>query len=211
MNIESVIKLKDDEKVLRVVRGYWLVQMPRAALAFLLFALPFFFVFPLFSRGRWGIGVFAFSVLVGTLYALRLLYLWFWNAFLVTNHRVIDVDQRGLFSRTVSEATYDKIQDVSFTVNGVWGTMFGFGKLDLQTAGSSTNLELAHVREPKEIHHLITETMGAFRGTAAAPSGRDGKVGALLEAASELQDAEARAFLLSLNEAMKKTRGTDRK
>lgn len=208
MKIESVIKLKDDEKVLRVVRGYWFVLVPRAALAFLMVAVPFFFMYPLFSAGTWGAGIFAFSVFVGTIFALRLLYLWFWNAFLVTNHRVIDVDQRGVFSRTVSEATYDKIQDVSFTVHGVWGTMFGFGKLDLQTAGSSTNLELAHVKDPKEMHHLITETMGTFRGTSAAPSGRDEKVGALLEAASELKDAEARAFLLSLQEAMKKTRDT---
>ncbi len=206
MNIENVIKLKDDEKVLRIVRGYWLVQTPRALLAFSAVAVPFFLMYPLFSAGRWGVAGFVVSVFAGTVYALRLLYLWFWNAFLVTNHRVIDVDQRGFFSRTVSEATYDKIQDVSFTVHGVWGTMFGFGKLDLQTAGSSANLELAHVKDPKEMHHLITETMGAFRGTSAAPSGRDEKVGALLEAASELKDAEARAFLVSLQEAMKKTR-----
>lgn len=211
MKIESVIKLKDDEKVLRVVRAYWLVQLPRAAFSFLLLALPFFFMFPLLSRGKWGAAIFVTSVLFGTLFSIRLLFQWYWNAFLVTNHRVVDVDQRGFFSRTVSEATYDKIQDISFAIHGIWGTLCGFGKLDVQTAGAAANLELAHVKDPKEIHHLVTEAMSSYRGTAAAPAGRDGKVGALLEAASELQDAEARAFLLSLNEAMKKTRDTDRK
>lgn len=210
MKVESVIKLKEDEKVLRVVRSYWLVQMPRFAFAFVLVAAPFFFMLPLFSAGKIGFAIFVISVLAGCLYGLRLAYLWFWNAFLVTNQRVVDVDQRGFFSRTVSEATYDKIQDVSFAVHGIWGTLLGFGKVDLQTAGQSANLELPNVENPKDTHHLITEAMSAARGTAAKPNGRDEKVGALLDAASELKDAEARAFLVSLQEAMKKPRDGER-
>jgi uncharacterized membrane protein YdbT with pleckstrin-like domain len=208
MKIENAIKLKDGEKILRVVRGFWLVHLPRSLFAFLLLAVPFFFMYPLFSAGTPGVVAFVVCVTVGTTYGLRLLYGWFWNAFIITNHRVIDIDQRGFFSRTVSEASYDKIQDVSFTVHGVWGTMFGFGKLDLQTAGSSANLELPDVKDPKDAHHVVTEAMGAFRGTSPAV-GRSEKVDALLGAASELKDAEARAFLVSLQEAMKD--GRDKK
>ncbi|HSD11981.1 MAG TPA: PH domain-containing protein, partial [Patescibacteria group bacterium] len=179
----------------------WIVYSASWASAFLLIAIAFFFMLPLFKAGAWGIGVFAFLNAVGCLIALRTYVVWRWNAFVVTSHRVVDVDQRGFFSRTVSEATYDKIQDVSYAIKGVVGTLLKFGTIELQTAGNATNLELQDVRDPKELHHLITESMAAHRDKANGGA-RSEKIAALLDAAAELNDSEARAFIVALQEAV---------
>lgn len=202
MFVSAVVKLKDDEQVLRVVRNHWIAMAPGAVVASLFVAAPFFFMLPLFSAGTRGFVGFAAFLAVGLLLTARVFYVWYWNAFVITSHRVVDVDQRGFLSRTVSEAVYDKIQDVSYAVKGLWGTIFRFGTVDLQTAGASANLELPYVHEPREVHHLITETMSSRRDRANGGA-RSEKVAHLLETASELTDAEARAFLTAIQEAVR--------
>jgi len=208
MNVTAVIRLKDQEKVVAVVRRFPLVYAPRLAVAFLLVSAPFFFMVPLFGlRWRWlGVAVFVLSVLVGMYLALRCFVVWFWNAFIITSLRIVDIDQRGLFDRTVSEAVYDKIQDVSYRVKGFWQTIFGFGTLFVQTAGAQATLELDGVHRPKDVHHVISETMA--RNLAMDENGRSARVTNLLDAASGLSDVEARAFLVELQEAVGRGAGT---
>ncbi|MEY4744451.1 MAG: hypothetical protein RL272_396 [Candidatus Parcubacteria bacterium] len=201
MNVPKIVRLKDDEKVLRVVRNYWIVYAPSWALGFLCIAAAFFFMLPLFKLGWFGLGAFCALNAAGLLIAARTYMVWRWNAFVVTTHRVVDVDQRGFFSRTVSEATFDKIQDVSYAIKGVLGTLLRFGTIELQTAGNSTNLELQDVRDPKELHHLITESMASHKDKANGGA-RSEKIAALLDAASEFNDSEARAFVVALQEAI---------
>ncbi|HTK05382.1 MAG TPA: PH domain-containing protein [Candidatus Eisenbacteria bacterium] len=201
MNVSKVIKLKDDEKVLRVVRNYGVVYAPAALFAFLLVAVSFFFMLPLFKAGWWGLAVFALLNVVGLFVALRTAMVWHWNAFIVTSSRVIDIDQRGFFSRTVSEADFDRIQDVSYSIKGMLGTLLKFGTIELQTAGNATNLELQNVHDPKELHHLITESMHLHKDKANGGA-RSEKIAVLLDAAAELNDSEARAFIVALQAAV---------
>lgn len=201
MNVAKIVKLKDDERVLRVVRNHWIIHLPGWTFGFLLMALAFFLMMPLFTNGLGGVIAFGLLNFVGLVIVLRTFVVWHWNAFVVTSHRVVDVDQRGFFSRTVSEATYDKVQDVSYAIKGVMGTLLRFGTIELQTAGTSVNLELPHVHDPKEVHHLITESMASLRETSNGGA-RNEKIAALLEAAAELNDSEARAFVVALQEAV---------
>ena len=56
----------------------------------------------------------------------------------VTNERVIDIDQTGLFTREVNEMPLGNIEDVSYKQAGFWGTIFNFGNVILQTAGANS-------------------------------------------------------------------------
>ena len=84
------------------------------------------------------------------------------------------------------------------------GAIFGFGSLLIQTAGASANLELPDVTSPKDAHHLITTAMVERRGMTAPAieEGRSRKVSQLLEAAAELNAAEARAFMTAIQQAV---------
>lgn len=203
LDITTIVTLKPGEQVLKIYRRYWVTYLPHLFGAFVLVAAPLFFMTPLFSWGMPGLAVFALSLVAGLLIALRLYILWHWTVFIVTTSRVVDIDQRGLFERVVSEASHDSIADVTYAVRGLWGTVFGYGMVTVQTQSLQNNLELRAVRDPKEVHHLVTSTVVAVRRSlgGATPGA---KVSALLEAASELNDAEARAFLLALRSALKR-------
>jgi uncharacterized membrane protein YdbT with pleckstrin-like domain len=56
---------------------------------------------------------------------------------IVTSERIIDIDQKGLFLREVNELPIDNIEDVTYKQNGFWGTIFNFGDVIVQTAGSA--------------------------------------------------------------------------
>jgi len=204
MSLLKAVKLKDKETVVAILRHFPLVYLFRALAGLLLVSAPFFFMVPLFAMRwfgvPWGLIIFAASLLAGALYSFKTFIVWYWNAFIITNLRVIDVDQRGFFERTVSEAAYDKVQDVSYKIKGFWGTLLNYGTLIIQTAGTSSNLELEYVRDPKEVHHLMSETVAARLAVPAGP--RNEKVSALLEAAASLTDVEAKAFLVELKGAV---------
>lgn len=152
--------LKVDEEVVRIVRCYPLPLGLKIGLAGLLMLADFFFMTWFIKQGGWGVTAF-FVVLSGlAVYGYRQWYLWSMNVIIVTNQRLIDLDQAGFFNRTVSETTYTKIQDVSYTICGLLPTVFHYGTVVVQTAGGQTNLELKGVRNPEAVQDLITQLQG---------------------------------------------------
>jgi len=205
MNVTRVIKLRDGESVAAIVRNHWLSYAWSFFLAAFFIALPFFLMIPLFRYGNLGFGLFGLLVTVGLIVGIRTTHVWYWNAFIITSDRVIDIDQRGFFERVVSEASYDKIQDVSYKVKGVVGTVLNIGAITVQTAGTNSDLELSEVHEPQEVQHLITRKMEAYRGG----NSRGERAQELVAAAAEMSDAEARAFVTELQEAMAQERAAE--
>jgi hypothetical protein len=201
MNVSKVILLKDDEQVLRIVRNYWLVHLPQLALSFLLVAAALFLMLPLMSLGWAGLAIFGTAIAAGAYYGARTVIIWYWNVFIVTNLRIVDVNQHGFFRRTVAEVSYDKVQDITYSIDGLWHSMFNFGLVHLETAGGGAALELGDVRDPKEVNHLLTETMGWHRQRQDGGAQNE-KVAELLSTVSSLNDTEAKAFLVAIQQAV---------
>ena len=59
------------------------------------------------------------------------------DAFVITDKRILDIDQIGLFRHTVSEFRMDKVQDVTIEVPNFSATFFHYGNIKIQTAGES--------------------------------------------------------------------------
>lgn len=74
-------------------------------------------------------------------------FLWFFHNFflslqLVTNDRIIDIDQKGIFKREVNELAVSNIQDVNYKQNGLLPSMLGYGDVVIKTGSieiGSTN------------------------------------------------------------------------
>ena len=60
------------------------------------------------------------------------------DVWVVTNHRVIDVEQLGLFNRTISSFRFDQIQDATVKVPGLLATLIKYGTVELRTASDET-------------------------------------------------------------------------
>lgn len=143
------------EVVLAEVRQYPFASAGRWVLIVVMVLGPFFFLLPLLNWGKWGLLIFFVVLIIGLLLLARTLMVLMRTVFVITSHRLIDVDQRGFFEQVVSETTYNTIQDVSFTVKGVRQTMADYGTIKIQTAGNQANLAIVNARHPAAIHELI--------------------------------------------------------
>lgn len=149
--------LKGDERVIRLIRKYFFVFTGPLLFSVIFIIASFFFLYPLFHWGVAGMAVFILLIGIGVLLALRVFVEYSFNVFIVTDQRIIDIDQRGFFERTVSEMTYDKIQDVSFKIKGLAQTLLNYGSIIIQTAGQQANIELQGVKNPEKIQQIIIE------------------------------------------------------
>jgi ABC-type multidrug transport system fused ATPase/permease subunit len=75
----------------------------------------------------------------------------------ITNIRIVEISQEGLFSHTVSELHIDKIEDATSKVNGILGTLFNYGDVYVQTAGTVDRFEFRDVPDPAAIEKLILD------------------------------------------------------
>ncbi len=155
--LESVLQLKDEETLQTMVRRHMITVAGPLFLALLFIVLPFFFLFPMFSWGMVGVLLFGACVVFGAGLAFRTIFVWDSDVLLVTNMRVIDVDQKGIFSRHVSESSLGAIQDVSWTKKGLWVTLFGMGSVKIQTSGTQAVLEAEDIPSPERVHELINQ------------------------------------------------------
>ncbi|MBU1146266.1 PH domain-containing protein [Patescibacteria group bacterium] len=161
--IVKKVTLKAGEEIVAVVRNFGLTLWPKILVAAFLIIAPFFFLFPLFGRGYWGVALFFLPILLGVIFTIRTFVLWYYNAFIITNRRVVDIDQRGFFERVVSEADFSEIKDISHRRKGIWQTIFRYGNVRIQISDTDIGLEIRNVRAPEDIQQLISDLLHPAR------------------------------------------------
>ncbi len=154
---QPVFDLKPHEEILAVVRQSLIPLFWKFLLFTLWLIIPFFFLFPLFREGVWGVVVFFALVISGFALLLRQYMRWHGTTFIVTDRRVVDIDQRGFFDRIVTEAPYSQIDEASYRVKGFWATVFRYGSIRLDLAGSAADIKFERVYRPARIHNLIND------------------------------------------------------
>lgn len=113
--------------------------------------------------------IIAAAVLFGIFYSLYQWYIWNNSNYIVTNQRVIKIDQNSLFSRLISEAEIDRIQEISTDISGPIHTMLNFGTIKIQTASNTGMMDLEEVPDPynmqQEIVRIQRENAGLTEKT----------------------------------------------
>ncbi len=82
---------------------------------------------------------------------------WFFNIYIVTDQRVVDIDFIHLLYKEFSEARIDRIQDIGFHSGGILATFFDFGNVTIETAGEVPNLEFNAVPKPAKVVETISK------------------------------------------------------
>ncbi|MBI4434501.1 PH domain-containing protein [Candidatus Uhrbacteria bacterium] len=156
MRLTKRFNLRPDEQVVAVIRRSVLAYAGPIILALFSLFLAFFLVVPLFARGRFGAALFVILILVGAFMAFRAIWFWYWTAFIVTNSRIIDTDQRGVFHRRISEARFEKVEDIAIEIRGIVATLFHLGTVRIQTTGGHATIEIHTVPRPELVHELLS-------------------------------------------------------
>lgn len=84
---------------------------------------------------------------------------WFFNVFIITDERVIDVDFLNLIYREMTAANIDKIQDVTVQIGGVIRSLFNYGNVLIQTAAEVPLIEFNAVPRPDKVSRVLRDLM----------------------------------------------------
>jgi len=171
-----MISFEPNEEVVFAVRKHWFVLIGETAFLIFMIAVPFA-AHGIFAKT--GLSV-VFAEMFGNTNALSLVFtsLWFllvWVIFFVvwtdyyldililTNTRIIDIEQKGLFSREVSTFRLDRIQDISVDVHGIIPTLLNFGDVHIQTAGEGREFIAKGVPKPNKVRDDILREYRNFK------------------------------------------------
>ena len=73
------------------------------------------------------------GLVIGLLLFAYHFIMWYFTVYIVTNERIRQVTQRGLFGKDVVELRLSKIQNISYNIPGFTGELFKFGTIVIQT------------------------------------------------------------------------------
>ncbi len=167
-NMLSVYRLPNklvNEEVVKILRRDLFILFKKVLLFVLLIILPFvFFYFIILTQPNLLKGEVSYPIIVLSVSAYYLfVWLFFFFSFIdyyldvwiITNERIIDVQQRGFFSRIISEQKLFRIQDVTSEVHGIIPTMLKYGNVHIQTAGTKQRFFFHQVPNPDKVRDII--------------------------------------------------------
>ncbi len=160
----------DNEQVVLFMRQHPVVNVPWIVLTILMLVIPS--VFSFFPPYAISPGTYQFIITVGWYlfvfgYALAKFMGWFFNIYIVTNERVVDVDFSNIFYRRISTARLEEIQDVNVTSAGAIETFFGYGQITIQTAAEIPEFEFEAVPHPDVVGKVLNELIDIEHGEEA--------------------------------------------
>ncbi len=84
------------------------------------------------------------------------------DLWVITDRRIIAVEQIGFFNRTVAIFRLERLQDIEFSIKGLIQTFFNFGTISAQTAGhNEANFKSTGMPNPDQLQATIQKAMDA--------------------------------------------------
>lgn len=157
---------RENEKVLRVIHRHWLnilshfllILVFSAILIASLFVIPLVFPealteqnarFFVFIENTFFIFVWLFGFLTWIDY--------YFDIWIITNERIVNIEQKGLFVRHISELNFFRVQDVTAVVEGLLPTVLNYGDVEVQTAGEENRFIFRQVPDPYHVKDMVME------------------------------------------------------
>ncbi|HBI33952.1 MAG TPA: hypothetical protein DEA43_03950 [Candidatus Moranbacteria bacterium] len=158
--------LNGTESIVKVLHRNWFYLLQQFFLVFLIGGIfmaglswaPVFF--PEMFKGQYK-PVVAFMenffVLALWIYSFLIWVDYYFDIWIITTERIINIEQKGMFTRSVSELRFAKIQDITTEVVGFLPTVINYGDVRVQTAGEESEFVFRTVSDPYHVKNIIME------------------------------------------------------
>jgi len=155
---------REDENVIAVIHRHWFNLLQHFFMIFLMVlllvgsygTLPA--LFPILNAR-------AYNTLFTFLESLFAMLIWiiffitwidyYFDVWIITSKRIVNIEQKGLFSRDISELNFDKIQDITTEVTGMIPTFMNYGDVQIQTAAEQEKFLFRKIPNPYEVKDLL--------------------------------------------------------
>lgn len=169
------IELEPDENVLRTVRKHWFVitveLLSIVMMGFLpvigcivLLNLPFNLEIANLFADNMAVIMFMLCtwLLLSVMAATVSWTHYYLDLWVITDRRIIVIEQISFFNRKVSNFRLERMQDIKVTISGIIPTLLNFGTIRAQTASAAeSNFTSPALPDPRGLQSLIQTAMDA--------------------------------------------------
>lgn len=151
---------ESEEKVILLLRQHPITLLPKVlVIALMILAPSILSIFPILSflPSNFQLIVVLGWYLITMVIILESFLTWFYNVYLITDERIVDIDFYNLIYKEVSDANIDKIQDVTYKMGGVVRTLFNYGDVLVQTASEVPNFDFLAVPRPDKVATVLQD------------------------------------------------------
>ncbi len=89
---------------------------------------------------------------------------WYFNVYILTNKSIVDVDFHSLLSRNIDIAGLKSVEQANSLVAGIFGTLFNFGDVNIQTAGATVAIDFHNVPNPSRVADIVNDLSEQLKG-----------------------------------------------
>ena len=147
-----------EEKIILVARPHWFTNVSWILTALFLIFVPSLLKFvPIISdipAKFQMIGIFTWY-LITFAFSFEKFLSWYFDVYIITDERVIDIEFNNLLNKKFSEAKISMIQDITSRVTGVAQTMFNYGTVFVQTAAEVPEISFDMIPNPEKIIKVL--------------------------------------------------------
>jgi uncharacterized membrane protein YdbT with pleckstrin-like domain len=160
------MRLENEEKIIFKVHPHWLyVAVPEIVLIILGFIiLKLTYTLPYWLLALF-IVAFAFAMFV-------VFFDWLCVNYYLTNLRLIE--ERGIIGKRIIFIPLDMVQDVTCRF-GILGRVFGFGDLEIESAGKYGKIVFSFISNPSERKEEISKAILEFKANIKNIEGKEEK------------------------------------
>ncbi|MBF0914003.1 PH domain-containing protein [Candidatus Gracilibacteria bacterium] len=158
----KIENMRPGEEVLKVVKRHWIVFV-MLGLYFLLGLIITIIIYWIFGFGVWGNLI---NIVIWLFFSLFLFVEWLnheLDMYVITNNRIIGIEQIAFLNRAVSECNLGQIQEVNSKTSGLLANIFNYGVLSIQTAGNKTTLKMTFCPNAIQTSRKILNIVDNYR------------------------------------------------
>lgn len=168
-----MIEIKEGENIVGVYRRHkfilFLEFLPIMVASALVVASAFFLL--AFLREEEGAAVLIPLILLVAVLMLHIFWVmafviladFYLDIWILTDRRVISIEQKGLFARRIIEFELNKVEDITVEIRGMIETFMDFGNVTLYTASENQNFVFKHIKNPNAIKDAVINEIRKLR------------------------------------------------
>jgi len=163
MDIRKIVhNLDDDEEVHGIYHQFWLAFFWHWSGGFIILMSPFFLLYLFLQWGAIGSALLVVLFAIGAFWLFRTWRIWYFSMLVMTDRRLVIIDQRGILDRAVSQVNLDKINDISYRKRGALQTIFDVGSMFIQISNSPDKIELKNIYDPSKRQQELFGLQGDY-------------------------------------------------
>jgi len=150
----------EDEEIVLMLRPHPITKLKAIIIAILAIFGPLLFSstpFLDFLPGKFSLAAVIGWYMLTLSFILENFLTWFFNVFIITDERLIDVDFSSLIFKKVSSAKIENIEDVTVATGGVLASIVDFGTVFIQTSAEVPEIEFEYVPHPNKVAKVLNE------------------------------------------------------